>query len=149
MEEFEKVMGAFRNLFQNLLDAASSAQGNADASGEVVATLKNQNDSLKAQLVEMEKSLADAEAGAQIVKVDLMPILIKLDAMANKPHATVDLKPLMDMLTVIRAKMASGGGGSDSANWDKLWGNFSVILKDLSAFKAWMKSLPFGDKGGL
>lgn len=143
MEEFEKVMGAFRNLFQNLLDAASSAQGNADAAVDTVSALKNQNDSLKAQLVEMEKSLADAEAGAQVVKVDLMPILIKLDAMANKPHATADLKPVMDMLAVIRAKMASGGGGSDSANWDKLWENLSVIQKNVSFFKDWITKLPF------
>ena len=165
MEEFEKVMGAFRNLFQNLLDAATQSKAEVEKAEDDAEGIRAMSMGLRNRIEELEKMLAEAESGAPVAKVDLGPVMVKLDAILKTEGTAVNLEPVLNQLAVlvkrsadavtadlnpvlselanIKAVLTSGGGGGDADNWNKLWANLATIRSDVSFFKDWIKKLPF------
>lgn len=61
----------------------------------------------------------------------------------------VDFSPVFRAIADLKAQVASipapvasaGGGGSDSANWDKLWTALATIMAKMSKFDAFVNSV--------
>ena len=84
---------------------------------------------LKNKIASLEIQLADAESAPTS---DMVPVMARLKAIESAIEG-----------------MPSGGGGSDSGQWSKLWSNFAAINSSIAGIKQWMRSLPMGDKGAL